>query len=184
INKYGKDNFIIKEIDYAQSQEELNKLEIYYIKKFNSLWPNGYNLRKGGKNGGKFTNKSRQKNSQAHKIKFKTDNKYRQHILDNVKIMCKINKGSISKRRKKIIGIHIDTLEVIKLSHTWEDDRFDGDSVGRCCLNKRISHKNHVWQYVNDLECDHNSSNEEILDNFKELLQKAENRLVSRDRYL
>lgn len=31
-------------IDYASSQEELSKKEIEYIKQYNTLWPNGYNL--------------------------------------------------------------------------------------------------------------------------------------------
>jgi group I intron endonuclease len=47
--KYGKDKFIIESIvagDY--SKEELNELEVFYIKKHNSLSPNGYNLQSGG----------------------------------------------------------------------------------------------------------------------------------------
>jgi len=50
IQKYGKDNFIIEEIDKASSQEELNDLEIYYICKYDSLAKNGkgYNIAKGG----------------------------------------------------------------------------------------------------------------------------------------
>jgi group I intron endonuclease len=48
-NKYGKDNFYIESLivgDY--SKDELNELEIFYIKKYNSLSPNGYNLQSGG----------------------------------------------------------------------------------------------------------------------------------------
>ena len=48
-SKYGKENFIIESIiDGDYSKEELNELEIFYIKKFNSLSPNGYNLQSGG----------------------------------------------------------------------------------------------------------------------------------------
>ena len=43
IRKYGKDNFEIKLLDdSAQTQEELNQLENYYIHKYNTL-ENGYN---------------------------------------------------------------------------------------------------------------------------------------------
>jgi len=42
IRKYGKDNFIIEEIDSATSQDELNKLEQYWIQYYNSV-ENGYN---------------------------------------------------------------------------------------------------------------------------------------------
>ncbi len=47
--KYGKENFIIESIVSGEySMEELNELEIFYIKKFDSLSPNGYNLQSGG----------------------------------------------------------------------------------------------------------------------------------------
>jgi group I intron endonuclease len=51
IQKYGKDNFTIEEIDGANSQSELNYLEDFYICKFNTLAPNGLNLKRGGSNG-------------------------------------------------------------------------------------------------------------------------------------
>lgn len=50
LRKYGWDNFeyeILEEF-YDYDKERLNKLEIYYIKKYNSLNPNGYNMTKGG----------------------------------------------------------------------------------------------------------------------------------------
>lgn len=37
IRKYGKDSFIIEEIDTAQTQDELNKKEQYWIKFYNSV---------------------------------------------------------------------------------------------------------------------------------------------------
>ena len=49
LKKYGKEFFIIEPIitgDY--SKEELNELEVFYIKKYNSISPNGYNLQSGG----------------------------------------------------------------------------------------------------------------------------------------
>lgn len=42
IRKYGKDNFIIEQIDQAQTQNELNKKEQYWIQYYNSV-QNGYN---------------------------------------------------------------------------------------------------------------------------------------------
>ena len=42
IRKYGKENFIIEEIDTANTQEELNEKEQYWIKYYNSV-TNGYN---------------------------------------------------------------------------------------------------------------------------------------------
>ena len=42
IRKYGKDNFIVEEIDIAQTQDELNKKEQYWIQYYNSV-EEGYN---------------------------------------------------------------------------------------------------------------------------------------------
>ena len=52
IRKYGKDNFKIEAIDFADTQEELDQKEIYYIKLYDSV-KNGYNSKESiGKCGG------------------------------------------------------------------------------------------------------------------------------------
>ena len=52
IAKYGKDNFIVEQIDEATSLEELNQKEKYWIKYYNSTNKKiGYNLTSGGKDG-------------------------------------------------------------------------------------------------------------------------------------
>ena len=50
IFRYGIKNFGIKIITHCNSIEEMNHREQYYIKLFNTLAPNGYNLDNGGKN--------------------------------------------------------------------------------------------------------------------------------------
>ena len=52
IRKYGKENFKIEAIDFADTQEELDQKEIYYIKLYDSV-KNGYNSKDSiGKCGG------------------------------------------------------------------------------------------------------------------------------------
>lgn len=46
--KYGEDKFKHELICCCDTLEELNSKEIYFISKFNSMAPNGYNLTKGG----------------------------------------------------------------------------------------------------------------------------------------
>jgi group I intron endonuclease len=50
IIKYGWDNFNHEILDDGLSLEEANILEEFYISKYNSLAPNGYNLQTGGNN--------------------------------------------------------------------------------------------------------------------------------------
>lgn len=47
IRKYGAENFIVEQIDIANSKEELNEKEIYWIKYYNSTI-DGYNSTDGG----------------------------------------------------------------------------------------------------------------------------------------
>ena len=44
MKKYGTAIFEREIVDYASSQEELSQKEIEYIEKYNTLYPNGYNL--------------------------------------------------------------------------------------------------------------------------------------------
>jgi group I intron endonuclease len=48
IRKYGAENFIIDVICEPPTKELLDEFEIEYIKRYNTLYPNGYNLQGGG----------------------------------------------------------------------------------------------------------------------------------------
>ncbi len=51
VAKYGLENFEVRILEKnVKSVEELNRLEILYIKQFNSMTPNGYNHHPGGIN--------------------------------------------------------------------------------------------------------------------------------------
>jgi group I intron endonuclease len=70
LKKYGIENFEFKLICIC-FDNDLNKFEIEYIKKYDSLIPNGYNLRSGGQNGGKHNEETKIKISCA--LKNRTD---------------------------------------------------------------------------------------------------------------
>ena len=52
IKKYGADAFTIEEIAVAESQEELDRLEQFWIARLNTVSPHGYNLSGGGEGAG------------------------------------------------------------------------------------------------------------------------------------
>jgi group I intron endonuclease len=66
IDKHGYNSFKVEKIDEAQSIEELNKLEINYIKKYDCIAPKGYNLRIGGSSP-KISEETRVKMSESRK---------------------------------------------------------------------------------------------------------------------
>lgn len=69
IDKYGKENFYIFEIDSASSLEELHSKEEYWINKYESYNSSmGYNLRKSQKGKGSLSNTSVKLISQNTKI--------------------------------------------------------------------------------------------------------------------
>lgn len=65
-NKYGLDNFktkILKECD----DSELDQYEKYYIEKYNTIYPNGYNSNSGGKINFKHSDETKKKISESNK---------------------------------------------------------------------------------------------------------------------
>jgi hypothetical protein len=68
IEKYGCDNFKF-EIICICFDEALNQCEIEYIKRYNTLVPNGYNLKSGGNSGGKHHQETKDKISNTLKGK-------------------------------------------------------------------------------------------------------------------
>lgn len=68
IRKYGKENFIISEIDKTENWNEACEKEQHYIKEFNTKSPNGMNITDGGEGnlGLEVSKETRQKQSEAH----------------------------------------------------------------------------------------------------------------------
>ena len=66
LKKHGKKCFEIKIMARCNSLEEMNHREAYYIKIFNTLAPNGYNIRSGGKVSA-ISEESKRKMSKAKK---------------------------------------------------------------------------------------------------------------------
>lgn len=66
IQLYSTDSFEVSIISRCSSIEEMNHREAYYIKLFNTLAPNGYNLTKGGAKS-EWSEVSRLKSSMTHK---------------------------------------------------------------------------------------------------------------------
>lgn len=105
IKKYGEDNFQILEIDKADARDALDNLEQYYIKKYNSLVPNGYNVRPGG-NHSEITDATRRKMSECRKrenLSAETLQKYRERMLGNKNLLGhKLSEESRKKLRESL----------------------------------------------------------------------------------
>lgn len=119
VKKYGIDKFKF-EILIICFDEDRYKFEIEYIKKYNSISPNGYNLTKGGEGGGFYGKKhspetinniskiSKQKYIDNPELKIAIS-EHQKIVMNNPKIIDKIKNGiknsekwKIAKQQKRI----------------------------------------------------------------------------------
>jgi group I intron endonuclease len=87
IRKYGEENFEVTVLCECADQEEMNQKEDEYIKQYNTMAPDGYNLREGGAKG-KASEESRKKQSES-----RTGMKHSEQTKEN------ISKGQLGNRR-------------------------------------------------------------------------------------
>jgi group I intron endonuclease len=102
IKKHGSEHFNIRVLARCVSIEEMNHREAYYIKLFNTLCPNGYNLDSGGKN--KITHQStKDKLSKIHKGRIgkplSTKTKERLALINTGKKHSEETKAKMGKSR-------------------------------------------------------------------------------------
>lgn len=145
IRKYGADNFILERIDEADDLEELDDLETIYIKKFNTLVPNGYNLDTGGNKGFKLSEESKQKQSKS-KMGLRKNKAKRKYPEDNdlpKYIICTRNKGIRNGFKVLNFPIGIDKPEFIN-----KDFKFSKYNSEEECLNA-------AKNYLNKLKIDY-----------------------------
>ena len=142
-NKYGIENFDFKLICIG-FDDNLNDLEIYYIKKYNCIVPNGYNLRSGGNNGGKHNEETKKKISETlkkrpksiyHKPQLgKPHTEEVKNKISNANKGAKVwNKGKkgLQEAWNKGIDMPNDTKEKIRLSKKgkpWTQNRIDAQN--------------------------------------------------------
>lgn len=118
IKKYGKQKFSVELVEKVESSEKAYKLEQYYIEKYNTKSPNGYNLTNGGDGifGWEVTEKYRQECSdkvkQLHKEK-KVGMYGKTHTEETKKKMSESSKG---KPKPWLIGRKVseETKEKIR----------------------------------------------------------------------
>lgn len=164
IKKYGKHAFVAEVLDELNNVDDLNKAEIDYIKKYNSLCPNGYNLREGGENY-RLTENQKVKISntlKAKKIKppsrkgSKLSQKHKEQISKKLKGRKKSGK-TISKFKKTIcktgtsnkkVFCETDGLCFKSISDAAKYYGFSVSSVWRVCKKEKQYHKNKSFSYI------------------------------------
>lgn len=129
--KYGVENFETKVLNECNTIEELDQLEMYYIKELNTKTPNGYNLTDGGEGQSGFhhSEESRRKMSRSQ---------------------MGVRKGipRTEDVKKKIS----ETMKGRKVSSGMTGHKHSEESKKKMSVNRKgipSSHKTTVYQYKN-----------------------------------
>jgi len=131
IRKYGWENFTW-EILYKSNDKDfcLSIMETYLINKYNTLSPNGYNLKLGG-DGGELTEDSRKKISDRMKGK-----KLSEDHIENLRLSHLGKK--LSEETKRKIGIALKRQKGIKRKPLTEECKLN--------LSKALKGKKHPYK--------------------------------------
>jgi group I intron endonuclease len=164
IENHGVENFKF-ELICISFDENLNDLEMFYIKKYNSLVPLGYNLRNGGNNG-KLNEETKKKISESLKLnKTKPINKSflgRKHTEETKKLISNqlIGKCMAENTRQKMIASRMNGRQICQydlsgkllnkfnsFKEICEKLNFPKSSILGCCLGNSKTSRGFVWKY-------------------------------------
>lgn len=166
IKKYGKKNFKVEIINICDSIEELDNMEIIFIKYYTNLLGKDrlYNIQTGGRQGSKWeltTEEDRKRHSEAIK-KSKQTEKYKQWYKDTKQIRSK-------QQSKRMLGHKMDNntknalyiasknskrteQQKQKMKDVWHKTHTNMDfktNSGRKCM-----YKNNIIKYIKEKEID------------------------------
>lgn len=140
IQQDGPGNFTVTIIAEADTREELNELERLCIQVYNTEYPNGYNLTKGGVNSFSELNRNAISNARIGLT-----------LTDSPRPLKRRARGirpDVKNNKKPVIGTHLLTGEVIELPYLSCDDRFDPRLISAVCRGKRRHHRGYSWRYA------------------------------------
>lgn len=176
ILKYGFENFIceiLEEVTAETNQEIKKKLgerEQFYICKFNTLAPSGYNIRLGGEDGSIFSKESKVCATGSEHFNWRTDlneqelyNLYKSGLtLKQISEQTGISKETV-KRHIQDMGILKEkkyNQPVIKLdkegnvlkrwgsiSEAEREEKTGKNAIGRCCRERRRPYKGITYRF-------------------------------------
>lgn len=153
-NKYGEAAFEFKVIHYCDELDNLNDLEKYYIKKYDT-YHNGFNMTEGGDY---FLNEVpeeiRKKRLESLKKINREKSDYTEHQISKVKeMLSELENNPISiKKISKLTGVRENVIYGIKNLNSWIDVRSDlNEKIKqlnvRECRNKNIIKDLYTYNY-------------------------------------
>lgn len=159
IRKYGKENFEIKVLTYCNNIEEMNHREQYYIRLFNTLAPDGYNLMTGGGNSlpSKEVLKKRS-NSLKQFYKNNKPNPISEETRKKISIKGKGRKRSAKSIAATALAHSIPVFQYdldgffiaryISARKAKEVTGIGNEEIGKCCKSIKRTAGGFQWSYL------------------------------------
>lgn len=149
--KYGWENFEVEILSEVDTEDESIELEMYYIKKYNTKYPNGYNMSDGGKGtlGVKMPVEVKEKISKT-KIGKKLSEEHKKKLSETHKGKM-INHPSFSKPilQYTLDGQHL-IKEYLSIADAARQTGICRHTIGRCCRGLFIQAGGFIWKYKNE----------------------------------
>jgi group I intron endonuclease len=142
--KYGLDAWTVKVLAECDGREDAWELEQRFINDFNTLWPNGYNLAKGGAGpkGIQFTDEHKRKISEAQKGE--NNPMYGKHLSDETK-------QKISEAKKIPVYQYTKNGELVGIwksaTDASEELGINQSHISACCHGKVKSAGGYIWSF-------------------------------------
>lgn len=165
IKKYGKSNFQFEVLGQF-TEETLDYNEIKFIKQFNSLVPNGYNLTTGGTAKHRFSEQSKQlqrlaklgkKASEETKLKMskaqkgKVQSEQTKKKISDTHKQLGYSKGITPANATPIYGYNPKTEQAWFFKSITEATKygFDISNISTVCHGRLKTHKGFQWRFLN-----------------------------------
>lgn len=153
IQKYGENNFKVEELYTCFSIEHANEMEEYFIKLYNSLSPNGYNLRTGGKYG-RPSEETKEKISKSHIKRLKEPQLLQQRKESMLKRWASDERKTLTEKarvtginnRKPLVSINVKTYEIKKYKR-WKDAQELYPNLDKCISGENFTSLDCCWFY-------------------------------------
>lgn len=165
IEKYGKENFSVEILDWAQNKTELDELEKYYIALFNAVENDMfYNILHGGEGLGAGEHHPSYGKPHNGDLHGKNNPMYGRHHTEETKELIRKNRTNVKlspKHKQKLIQSNIGNKKKAKkvYQYTLEGKYvrsylstaetvkygFNDVCICYCCLGKQKQHKGFLW---------------------------------------
>lgn len=156
--KYGLDNWKVEILRECKTQDELNKWEMYYIIKYNTKHPNGYNLTNGGNGIAGFKHSEESKKKMSENTKGEKHPQYGKHISKEAKEKSMLNQPT----RKTVYQYSLDEKLINSypsVNEAYRQTGFNISEISHCCNGGYFnntrgkwvncnSYKGYKWSYI------------------------------------